>query len=186
MFKAGVRLDKEIYGILGDDVVIFNTRVANIYLETCEGFGIPIGLAKSFISVVTGNQEAQELLDLLPNDDLPETISEETDFVPVPSAGASPVKRDPAMFNFANQTFVKGICMSVISLKEELACSNPYMRMMLAQRLIDRGWTDNSITWQIRLLFSPLAWKQAAEALKRGLMTHSMRSVLRYALSPHS
>jgi hypothetical protein len=48
-------------------------------------------------------------------------------------------KMAPALFNFANQTFMEGVCLSVISLKEELACATPFMRIEMANRLSMRG-----------------------------------------------
>lgn len=39
------------YLVLGDDLVISNEKLAKSYLNICERYGIPIGLAKSFTSV---------------------------------------------------------------------------------------------------------------------------------------
>lgn len=50
MSRVGVDITLPYYGILGDDIVIFDHRVAEEYLRICEGFGIPIGLPKSFTS----------------------------------------------------------------------------------------------------------------------------------------
>lgn len=38
------------YLVLGDDLVISDPELASAYLLACERFGIPIGLAKSFVS----------------------------------------------------------------------------------------------------------------------------------------
>jgi hypothetical protein len=49
-FRAG--LDKFVdYLVLGDDLVIANTAVADAYRDVCSQFGIPIGLPKSYSSV---------------------------------------------------------------------------------------------------------------------------------------
>lgn len=50
MFRAGIDITLPLYGVLGDDIVIFDPRIAEEYIKVCEGFGIPIGLPKSFIS----------------------------------------------------------------------------------------------------------------------------------------
>jgi hypothetical protein len=91
MWRVGIPIDKALYGILGDDIVIFNRRIADEYLSVCEHFGIPIGLAKSFVSTTDETEEAQELVDLC-----------ETEILP-PSHRNS--KSSSALFNFANQTF---------------------------------------------------------------------------------
>jgi hypothetical protein len=49
-YKAGYQGWYPFYAVLGDDVVILGKAVAKRYLETCEAFGITIGLAKSLIS----------------------------------------------------------------------------------------------------------------------------------------
>jgi hypothetical protein len=49
-YKAGYRGWYPFYAVLGDDVVIIGKAVAKRYRETCEAFGITIGLAKSLIS----------------------------------------------------------------------------------------------------------------------------------------
>jgi hypothetical protein len=49
-YKAGYNGWYPFYAVLGDDVVILGKGVAKRYLETCEDFGITIGLAKSLIS----------------------------------------------------------------------------------------------------------------------------------------
>jgi len=50
-FKVGLTQFTD-YLVLGDDLVIANAEVAKAYLGVCEEFGIPIGLAKSYTSVI--------------------------------------------------------------------------------------------------------------------------------------
>nr|UJQ92471.1 MAG: putative RNA-dependent RNA polymerase [Mitoviridae sp.] len=49
-YKAGYQGWFPFYAVLGDDIVIRGKGVAKRYRETCETFGITIGLAKSLIS----------------------------------------------------------------------------------------------------------------------------------------
>jgi hypothetical protein len=58
MSRCGVDITLPLYGVLGDDVVIFDPRVAEEYKKICEGFGIPIGLPKSFVSPSPQGREA--------------------------------------------------------------------------------------------------------------------------------
>jgi hypothetical protein len=125
MWRVGVPYDKALYGVLGDDIVIFNKRVADEYLEVCKHFGIPIGLAKSYVSTTDETQEAQDMVDLL----------EEGILHSSPSSSRSP----SALFNFANQTYWRGLCFSVISLKEELRVATLDQRLALGKRVADRG-----------------------------------------------
>jgi len=127
MSRVGVDISLPYYGILGDDIVIFDHRVAEEYLRICERFGIPIGLPKSFTSPdpfskqvirdkvmgawVSGGDDLLSAYHMIPG----------------------------ALFNFANQTFLEGVCLSVISLKEELAVATPFMRIEMANRLVSRG-----------------------------------------------
>jgi hypothetical protein len=50
MYKADLDITLPLYGVLGDDVVIFDPRIAEHYVDICQRFGIPIGVPKSFIS----------------------------------------------------------------------------------------------------------------------------------------
>jgi hypothetical protein len=47
---AGVRIPFVAYRVLGDDIVIADSKVAASYVQVCSEFGIGIGLAKSFVS----------------------------------------------------------------------------------------------------------------------------------------
>lgn len=49
-FRAG-KSDFVSYLVLGDDLVIADTAVADAYRDVCAQFGIPIGLPKSYVSV---------------------------------------------------------------------------------------------------------------------------------------
>jgi len=60
MRRVGVDVSLPLYGVLGDDIVIFDPRIADEYVRVCEGFGIPIGLPKSFISPSSALRKAYQ------------------------------------------------------------------------------------------------------------------------------
>jgi hypothetical protein len=129
--RVGLPISTECYCVLGDDLVIFNKKVAEEYVALCESFGIIIGLAKSFVSEVSETDLDIERLGVYIDEGLDMSKGEAV------TAVVKPLK--PAVFNFANQTFVDGLCASVISIKEEMSCDTPYKRIALAQRLVQRG-----------------------------------------------
>lgn len=163
-FRAGWLAKFKAYAVLGDDIVIFNTKVAQEYVKVCAEFGIPIGLAKSFVS------ETFDPLTLIDNPLWDDRISGES-----------------ALFNFANRTAWKGIDISVMSVKEELSCRTPNARIALAQRLYDRGWVDScNFAGLLRLLFTAEAWESNQQLLRRGKLPLSGYWLVQLALSPRS
>lgn len=48
--RAGIKGLFDDYAVLGDDVIIANSKVANAYLKFLNEIGVQVGLAKSLIS----------------------------------------------------------------------------------------------------------------------------------------
>jgi hypothetical protein len=135
--------------------------VAKEYLAVCALFDIPIGLAKSYVS-----QQQSDWDPYLEVESLGELV-------------------EPALFNFANQTFWKGLCLSVISIKEEISVRSPHQRIAMVKKLVKRGWVrSESFAGQLRLLFTAEAWRDNQYALTRGKLPLSAYRLLQFALSP--
>lgn len=49
-YRAGIKDNFIDYAVLGDDVIIANSKVANAYLKFLSEIGVGVGLAKSLIS----------------------------------------------------------------------------------------------------------------------------------------
>jgi hypothetical protein len=131
------------YLILGDDIVIANEAVANSYKDTCEKFGITIGLPKSYVSEF--------------------------------------------LFNFANQTYYKGINISPASFREEIIVRSASARREMVFRLIERwygGLIEGGIAQALRLCVTPSVWEGFQLFLQREVYPSQVLGMIRSLLDP--
>lgn len=92
------------------------------------------------------------------------------------------------MFNFANQTFVKGVNVSPLSLREEINATSLPQRIELSLRLARRGWIDlKSRTWVtplVKSMIGPDIWFHLQTDIRRRVVPPLIRWILATLLTP--
>lgn len=95
---------------------------------------------------------------------------------------------DLGMFNFANQTFVKDVNVSPVSLREEINATSLPERVEMTLRMARRGWMDlASRTWVtplIKKLVGPDVWFHLRTDIDRRVVPPVVRWALATILTP--
>jgi hypothetical protein len=95
---------------------------------------------------------------------------------------------DLGMFNFANQTFVKDVNVSPVSLREEINTASLPERVELTLRMARRGWMDlASRTWVTPLmkkLLGPDVWFRLLPDIQKRVVPPVIRWALATILTP--
>jgi hypothetical protein len=133
------------YMVLGDDVVIANSKVAEAYARLMRELCVPLSMSKSHISEV-------------------------------------------GMFNFANQTFVKEVNVSPVSLREEINATSLPERVEMTLRMARRGWMDlGSRTWVtplIKKMVGQDVWHHLSTEISVRVVPPVIRWILATMLTP--
>lgn len=106
----------------------------------------------------------------------------------VPLSLAKSHVSDLGMFNFANQTFVKDINVSPVSLREEINAASLPERIEMILRMARRGWLDlASRTWVtplVKKLVGPDIWFHLQPDIRSRVVPPLVRWILATILTP--
>jgi hypothetical protein len=95
---------------------------------------------------------------------------------------------DLGMFNFANQTFVKDVNVSPVSLREEINATCLPERIEMSLRMARRGWMDlASRTWVtplVKKLLGPDVWYHLQSDIRKRVVPPVIRWILATILTP--
>jgi len=93
----------------------------------------------------------------------------------------SPAKTlEGKLFIFASQAWREGVCLSPLSLKEEIGIKGFSQRLEMALRAVRRGWLEDTPTVArfLRFLITPQAYAQSLKEFARGKLGHIAQAAL--------